>query len=312
MRYEARAPLRIDFAGGWSDIPIFAEAEGGAVLNAAITRYATGFISRPETANVPGIAGPSMAGSLLSKLRGDRSYVSYTLDLPVGAGLGASAAQMVLWATLVKTPIANVSDRCQIAEIACELAKLMGILGGKQDEYAAALGGINFLTFGDSVRAERLSVDTSFLDTLRSRLVLVYTGESRLSSDIHEGVWERYRSGEHVVVEALRRLAEIATEMKTAMLAGDAESFAGLMNENWSSQKALHPSVTNERIEEIMDLAMRNGGIAGKACGAGGGGCLILVSAENRGQELRQALAGARVQVIDFDFDTYGVHLKKC
>ncbi len=299
MRYRARAPLRIDFGGGWTDVPIYAEHEGGAVLNAAITRYVHGTIVRPETQG------------LLHLLRGDRSYVSYQLDLPTGAGLGASAAQTVLWLTLVKTTIANVSDRREIAEMACQIAGLLGIVGGKQDEYASALGGITYYTFDGEVRAERLNLDSSFAAELRSRLVLVYTGTRRLSSSIHEHVWGRYQQGEPSVVQSLASLKRLAGEMTAALIARDLDAFGDLLTENWENQKALDTSVTNYYLDEIFNFAARNGARGGKACGAGGGGCVVFLASQGQAERLRDAFRSRQLQTIDFDFDTYGVFLSK-
>jgi D-glycero-alpha-D-manno-heptose-7-phosphate kinase len=299
VRYTARAPLRIDFGGGWTDVPLYAEAEGGAVLNAAITRYATGAIARPDV------------GGRLTTLRPSRSSVSYQVDAPPGAGLGTTAAQTVLWATLVKTTVANTSDRREIAEIACQISALLGILGGKQDEYASALGGVNFLTFGPSVGVERLDLGRAFTAQLRSRLVLVYSGQSRLSASIHESVWERYRRGEKPVVDALSALRRLAGEMKDALVARDLEALGELLTENWANQRRLDPSVTNPSLDGIFDIALRSGARGGKACGVGGGGCLLFLTEDGARDRLAEALGARRLKVIDFDFDTYGVHLKK-
>lgn len=299
MHYRARAPLRVDFAGGWTDVPLYAEAEGGAVVNAAITLYATGHIVRPE-----GGARPRLFG-------GGRSSVSYQVDAPPSAGLGASAAQTVLWVTLVKTTIANTSERREIAEIACQISDLLGILGGKQDEYASALGGVNFLTFGASVDVERLELGASFLAQLRSRLVLVYSGQSRLSTSVHQEVWERYRRKEASAVEALSSLRRLAGEMRRALVAGNLDALGELLTENWANQRRLDPSVTNSTLDHIFDVARHNGAQGGKACGAGGGGCLLFATAEGEKERLVEAFEKMRLSVLDFDFDTYGVHLKK-
>src|SRR5436305_8985180 len=231
MRYRARAPLRIDFGGGWTDVPLYAEEHGGAVLNAAITRYAYG------TLVPPGDAG------LYARVRGVPDGLHYSVDAPAGSGLGTSAAQTVLWVSLVKTSIANVSDRREIADIACRVAKLLGIVGGKQDEYASALGGISFFSFSDTVEAERLELDREFVRELHSRLVLVYSGESRVSGSIHERVWTRYRSGEREVVSALHRLRDLAGQMKEALLAHDISTFGTLIAENWRSQTELDDAI---------------------------------------------------------------------
>lgn len=299
MRYRARAPLRIDFAGGWTDVPEYASQNGGAVLAAAISHYVTGTISRPDG-----------AGTLFNR-RIARSEVSYSLDLPGGAGLGASAAQTLLWVTLVKTGIANVSSRAELAEIACQVGGLLGIVGGKQDEYASALGGIQYLTFGEEVQAERLDLSPPLESEFHSRLVLVYTGAQRLSGSIHEHVWDQYRAGSVSVREALASLTRIAGEMREALTIGNLALVGELMCENWSQQKALHPSVTNPGLDAIIDLAGRHGAIGGKACGAGGGGCVIFLAAPGAQAGLRRALHEYGVSIIDFAFDTYGVYLSK-
>lgn len=299
MRYTARAPLRIDFGGGWTDVAAYASASGGAVLNAAITRFVQGYIARPE------------GEGMLHALRGDRGYVQYSLDLPSGAGLGAAAAQIVLWVTLVRSTIANTADRREVAEIACRIAPLLGIVGGKQDEYASALGGITYYTFGERVEAHRLELSPTFREELRSRLVLVYSGPSRLSPAAHEQIWSGYREGEATVVRALDSLKRLAGDMRRALLSQDLDGLAELVAENWEHQKSLHDSITNADVNAIFDLARRHGAQGGKACGAGGGGCLLFVASRDRSDELRQAMAGRRLRVIDFDFDTYGVFLKK-
>jgi len=302
VRYTARAPLRVDFGGGWTDAPEYARDEGGAVLNAAITRYVRGSIVRPQTEGI------------MHLLRGDRSYVQYSLDLPPEAGLGAYAAQTVLWVTLVKMAVPNVTlapERCEIAEIACRIAEHLGILDGKQDEYASALGGITYYTFGETVEPHRLELPPAIREELHSRLVLVYTGRSRLSRSTHEQVWSCYRKGDKAIVYALASLKQLATEMKDALLSNNLDSFADLMGENWRHQKALHPSVSNPDLDELLDFGWRHGARAGKACGVGGGGCLVFMASRERTEELRGALTSRHIRVIDFEFDTYGGLLKK-
>jgi D-glycero-alpha-D-manno-heptose-7-phosphate kinase len=273
------------------------------VLNAAITRYVRGSISRPDASGWLNARIP-----LLRALEG-RNGLSYSLDVPTGAGLGASAAQTVLWATLVKTSIANVTDRRRIAEIACDIAEAMGLPGGKQDEYASALGGIHLFTFGEGVSAERLELSVAATSELTARLVLVYSGQSRVSGAIHEHVWTRYRGGDRTVVAALAALKRLATDMKGALLAQDFANFGDLLNENWVRQKELHSSVTNPNLDDLMAYARRHGADGGKACGAGGGGCLILLAGQGQAGRLREALRRRRMDAIEFEFDSYGVHL---
>jgi D-glycero-alpha-D-manno-heptose-7-phosphate kinase len=302
VKYRARAPLRIDFAGGWTDIPIFTESEeeGGAVLNAAIDRYASGYIIRPPEA--PG---------MLAKALGSKTCLRYEVDAPAGAGLGASAAQTLLWLTLVKTTIANVSERRELAERAWRVEQELGILGGKQDHYASAIGGINFMTFGKETCVEPLSLKFPFIENFERRLVLVYTGRKRLSSDIHQAVWEGYRQGDPGVMTALRNLRRLAYELRDALLQHDLSACGQIMQENWANQKALHSSITNASIEYLMDRALHAGAIGGKACGAGGGGCLLFLAQDGAELTLTKSLAYAGAQPLPFHFDWYGVHLTK-
>jgi D-glycero-alpha-D-manno-heptose-7-phosphate kinase len=303
MKYRARAPLRIDFGGGWTDVPRFAlsHPDGGAVLNAAINTYATGYIIKSERES-----------SLQARMVGqDKNVVRYELDAPAGAGLGASAAQSLLWLTLVKTVIANVSSRRELAERAWRIENELGIIGGKQDQYASAVGGISYMTFGAGTEVESLQLGFPFTDDFERRLVLVYTGDSRLSGDIHEAVWSRYEAAEPEAVQALTNLRRIAVEQREALLKKDLERFGALMNENWANQKSLHPSVTNKRLDRLVSVALDSGAIGAKATGAGGGGCLLCLAEDGAERGLAQALAEAGAQPLPVGFDWYGVHLTK-
>jgi D-glycero-alpha-D-manno-heptose-7-phosphate kinase len=286
-RIVARAPVRIDLAGGWTDVPYFADAEGGAVLNAAIDRHVT--------------------GELVSD---DGMRVSYATSIPSGAGLGTSAAFNVVWLALVNAAMGRQLRREEIAEQAFAIESLLGVLGGKQDQYAAVLGGIHLFRFtGAGSEAERLDLGPDAIAELRQRLVLCYSGEARLSGDIHEHVWSRYRAGDAQVTAALRRLTQIAFEMKDALVAGDLAALGDLLGENWSCQKQLHPSITNPSVDALFELATSSGAVSGKACGAGGGGCLLFFCPPQTTAALGAALSEAGAEVIDFAFDFEGLQV---
>jgi D-glycero-alpha-D-manno-heptose-7-phosphate kinase len=286
MKITAQAPVRIDLAGGWTDVHYFADREEGAVLNLAIAHHVRGELARA----------------------GGRFQVSYHTEVPPGAGLGASAALNVVWLALVNASLSRQPSREELAEQAYRLEELLGVTGGKQDQYAAALGGINLLRFqGSSVQVERLSLSEHTLRQLQGRLVLAYSGESRLSGDIHERVWKGYLSGEKKVEAALRRLRDIALEMREALVSGDLGSFGALLGENWRCQKDLHPSITNETVEGLFRAAERAGAISGKACGAGGGGCLLFWCEDGTASRVCEALRDAGAQVIDCALDEDGL-----
>jgi D-glycero-alpha-D-manno-heptose-7-phosphate kinase len=301
MIVTSRAPVRIDFAGGWTDVHIFAHGAGGAVVSAAISHYVNGRLETHDTDEtatlVPG--------------RREGLSVAYQSDLPSGSGLGTSATLNVVWLSLVKSQIASDEDRAQIAELAYQLEEMLGILGGKQDQYGSAFGGFNFMTFTQDVTVERLRIAAETVRELESRLVLCYTGKPRLSSNIHENVWGAFRRGVPETVNALYALRDCAAEARATLLAGDVEGLAQVVSRNWQHQKALDPSITNAQIENLFEEATAAGAIGGKACGAGGGGCLLFFAEASRQSALSDALSTAGARVIPFTFDFDGLQVRK-
>lgn len=275
-------PVRLDFAGAWTDVPAFADVEGGAVLNVAV--------------------GPGVRGLLELGPAGLR--VSYESGVPPGAGLGASAAMSVAWLSLVTAAMGRPLMGAALAEAAFRLEAVLGITGGRQDQYAAALGGLNLLRFDQrGVTVERPPVAPNVMAELRRRLVLCYSGERRLSGDIHDHVWGAVSRGEAGVVSALRRLRELAAAARDALVAGDLDRFGGIIAQNWACQRALHPSITNARIESLFAAAAAAGAASGKACGAGGGGCILFYCPDPRAAAAAAAaLAAAGAAIIDFSF----------
>ena len=146
------------------------------------------------------------------------------------------------------------------------------------------------------------------LAALQTRLVLVDSGVARLSGEIHAAVWAAYARHDDTVTGALLALKQYAKAMRDAIAGSDFGGIKHVLNENWTQQKRLHPSVTNEAIESIFALAMKNGATAGKACGAGGGGALVFyASSDGDAIALRRALSAAGLTVIPFAFDFEGL-----
>lgn len=297
MVITSKAPVRIDFAGGWTDVDIFAKGAGGAVLNATIDKYVTGRLEVRD-------GSISQTGK-----HQDGITISYQSELPAGSGLGTSSALNVVWLSLVKSRITSMEDKKTIANLAYDLEAILGILGGKQDQYASALGGFNFMTFDGTVEVESLDVPSDVVRELENNLVLCYTGKPRLSGNIHENVWGAYRRGMPETVNALFSLRDIAYKMKDALMVGKLDEFASLMNENWSCQKKLDGSITNEQIEELFDKVFEQGAIGGKACGAGGGGCVLFFSKPNRRENVKQVVEQLGSRVIPFKFDFDGLQI---
>lgn len=284
MTRTARAPLRIDLAGGWTDVPAFADVDGGAVVNVTINKYVRATIA-------------------------DDSEISYERDVPA-SGLGSSACEHVL-AEALRDPDADLDD---IAERAYAAEGAAGVTGGRQDQYAACYGGLNFMTFSKltpkngPVRIERLEMPEAHLAALEKRLVLVDSGIERLSGKIHKAVWGAYAKHDDEVTGALLAMQHLAKAMRDSIVGSDFGGIRQVINENWLQQKRLHKSITNPEIEAIIELATRKGATAGKACGAGGGGALLFyASSDADGVALRQHLRGEGLTIINFGFTAEGL-----
>lgn len=291
----ARAPTRLDFGGGWTDVPPYCDREGGAVCSLAIARYATATAALDEhTARRVGGGGPTDALTTAALRRaGIPDAVAHvTADFPAGAGLGGSSACGVALAgalamlrdvVLAPNELATLSRATEVEDL--------GIAGGYQDHYAASFGGALLLGFGDCISVEPLTLPgTSAADLVR-RGILVYTGESRVSGSTITSVRDAYLDGEQRTVAALARMKALAAEMASALRAGDVDALGRLVGEHWVHQRALHPSITTPRIDSIVETAGRVGALGTKALGASGGGCVLSIAADGREDELARALA---------------------
>ena len=348
MLIRTRAPVRIDFAGGWSDVALFTEQAKGLVVNGAINRYAYATlrcerqIAQDDSVELQRILDKSIRiysadfdtfieaddvrqleydGNIdLVKAAVRRMSIQIGgFDLitqstaPPGSGLGTSAAMGVALVGALGALKEATYLPYEYAELASTIERHeLGILGGKQDHYASALGGIHFMEFQDEeVKTSPLRVPAYIRYELEKNLVLCYTGQSRLSGNIHQNVKDAYESEEPSVREALETLKATAEATKTALMRGRLTEFGELLTENWNNQKKLHPSVTNEQIEHLFKVAMSNGAIGGKACGAGGGGCLLFYCEPTREHHVRQKLEEAGARIIDVNFDFEGLQMWK-
>ena len=345
---RARAPVRIDFAGGWTDVALFTEQSKGYVVNAAINIYSYVTVRKrppkeiltnsygykhkewkPDTSvriysadfdlyeeakeikQLEYNGNMDLAKAAIKQMKiVDGLEIITRSDAPPGSGLGTSAAMGVALIGALSQFAKKPMLPYEYAEVASAIERFeLDIFGGKQDQYASALGGFNFMEFdGEEVKVSPLAVASDILCELEKHLVLCYTGKSRLSGDIHRKVVEAYRGNDPKTRDALRNLKTIAQQMKDALLTGDLKSFGALLSENWENQKALHPSVTNSQIDALFDATLANGAIGGKACGAGGGGCLVFYAKSDCEHTVRYELEKAGLDIIDFNFDFRGLH----
>lgn len=296
----ARAPARIDFGGGWTDVPPYSDEMGGCVCNLAIARYATVNLA-PEYGAVIRAEDPggrsvdeSLVTAALARAGEAQLRVSLHSDFPVGAGLGGSSAAgvaiagaLAAWKGLEAAPeeLAEESRRVEVEEL--------GIAGGRQDHYAAAFGGALGLTFENGeTRVRRIPLDAEAADALEEQLIVLYTGQSRISGETITAVLDGYHAREPRVMSALASMKTIAHEQVEALAAGDIDSLGRLVGEQWTHQRTLHPAIPTPRIDEIVARAASAGALGAKALGASGGGCVLVVARRGEAAGVRAALDG--------------------
>ena len=299
--FHATAPARLDFAGGWTDVPPFSTREGGAVVSAAIGLFAHVEVKLggPRMKLVAEDLGEELecadSGGLvldgrLDLLKGAlRMFpvAACTLttrsDAPAGSGLGSSGAlDVALVAALTRARAERLSER-EIAEHAWYLETVEAkIPGGKQDQLAAALGGFNRLTFRDpDVGIEPITLDPAFAAALARQTILCYTGRSRVSGATIARVMTAYEQGVGSVTGALRAMRELALGMAEALRAADLARVAALVADNWRHQQALDREMCTPEMAELERAARAAGALGGKAAGAGAGGAMFFLAREN-------------------------------
>jgi len=281
---KVRAPTRVDFGGGTTDIFPFTHTHGGAVLNCGIQRYVTGEIIKTDK----------------------KTKLCYIGNTPTSSGLGTSGAMNLVWLTLIsqmeqdKKIIPN-KTKMRLAEEVYKLEQSMGLIGGKQDQYAAAFGGINFMEFKkDKVEVEQLKLSRSFIKKLESKLVLVYTGKPHFSGNTNGAMMDNLRKGKNT--KNLLAIKNIAIKMKNALKKKDLYKFASLMNEETAERKKLHKSIVGKRLQDFIDKGFKNNAIAAKVCGSGGGGSILFFTDDKK--KLEKTFKN---KIIDFKFDFEGL-----
>ncbi len=301
----ARAPTRIDLGGGWTDVPPYCDREGGFVCSLAITRYAL--------ARVTDAAGASESGQnpiLRAALRRSGTHgvnVHLTNDFPTGAGLGGSSSASAAILGALSAWNGRTIDRVAIAEEGRRIeVEELGVAGGRQDHYAATHGGALALTFTTGVAVQRIPLAAATRRELLACCTLIYTGESRVSGETINAVLDAYGAGEPRVLDALCRMRELASDMATALAAGDIHALGELIGEHWLHQRGLHPTIPTPKIDQIVAAASAAGALGAKAMGASGGGCVLIMSRASRTAEVRDAVRDLG-EFIDFDIDEAGL-----
>lgn len=328
---RAKAPLRLSFAGGGTDVPPFPEAEGGFVLSATIDRCAFASLRPREDREVTVHSldlGRQLSFSLDEQINFDgnldlvkaamRRVLDHDADgfdvalrtaASPGSGLGSSSAVVIALIGLIQTHYRIPLTSYEIAHLAYQVEREdLGIAGGLQDQYAAAFGGFNFIEFyGDHVVVNPLRIDETTVRELEYNLLLVDTGRTRMSDRIISDQVERYSAGQPASIEALRRQKELATLMKNALLQGKPRLFGELLDQAWHEKKRMSPRIATPLIDEAYAVAKEAGAIGGKVTGAGGGGYMLFYLGEGSRPAVTEALVKLGLRVTDFGFSRQGL-----
>jgi D-glycero-alpha-D-manno-heptose-7-phosphate kinase len=333
--YRSKAPLRLGLAGGGTDVPPYSDLYGGAVLNATINKYAYATIT-PRTDGKIVFRSLDNGKNLvydstemleidgeLDLLKGiynrivkdfSKEPLSFDLstivDAPPGSGLGTSSTLVVTilgaFAEWLKLPLGEYD----MARLAYEIERIdLLMAGGKQDQYAATFGGVNYMEFfnGEKVVVNPLRIRSEYLDELAYNLVLFNTETSRLSSEIIARQSKNIEDKDPSALDATHKLKIQAMMMKEALLKGELDKIGEILDYGWHNKKLLAPGITNPMIDELYETAMKNGASGGKISGAGGGGFILFYCPNNSRHKVIKELGKFGVVAHPYEFTVTGL-----
>ena len=318
MIYRSKAPLRIGLAGGGTDVSPYTDLYGGAILNATISLYAAASVEpldqgkiileamdRGERQELPCVPQLELDGTLhlfkgvYNRLvrefsTGPLSFRLCTfVDAPAGSGLGTSSTLVVAvlgaFAEWLKLPLGEYD----LARLAYDIErKDLGMAGGRQDQYAATFGGVNFMEFfsGDKVIVNPLRIKSNYLNELENNLLLYYTATSRQSSLIIESQVRNVTEKNQASIDAMHQLKMQAVHMKEALLTGRIHDIGEILDFGFRQKKKMTEGISNPMIEGIYEAARSAGATGGKISGAGGGGFMTFYCPFNTRYAVMRAL----------------------
>jgi D-glycero-alpha-D-manno-heptose-7-phosphate kinase len=332
---RSKAPLRLGLAGGGTDTSPYSDIYGGEVLNATINLFAYATIEtrrdgkilfqamdRGQIIELPAVNALEIDGEL-SLLKGiynrivsefTKKPLSFTLttyvDAPPGSGLGSSSTLVVAvlgaFVEWLKLPLGEYD----IAHLAYEIERLdLQMAGGKQDQYAATFGGINYMEFydGNNVIVNPLRIKQEYICELEFNVLLYYTGTSRLSSAIIDAQTRNIKEKRNISLDAMHKLKEQSRLMKECILKGKINEIGEILDFGWKYKKQLTREITNPVIEEVYEAAKEGGATGGKISGAGGGGFMILYCPNNARYKVIEKLSHIGGKFKRFQLAKYGL-----
>jgi len=336
----SRAPCRLSFGGGGTELSPYVDTRGGVVLNATIAIYAYCNLNKlnensvifessdmrlKEKYSVDEIMNMEAKASNLPLHLGVYQYIckeylnnetcpisliTHT-DAPVGSGLGASSTMTVAIIKAFDEYLSLGLGEYELAKIAYYVERVyLNLNGGRQDQYAAAFGGFNYMEFfaDDKVIINPLRVKKDYINNLELNLLLYYSGKSRESANIIENQTMLLESGDKSIYKELDFIKSLAPKMKNSILTNSIIDFAELLNESWEHKKNTSSSITTREIDNIYSTAIENGALAGKVSGAGGGGFILFIVPISNRTKVIDAIENSTDQGVFFPcvFTEYG------
>lgn len=332
MLFRSKAPLRISFAGGGTDVAPYPQEYGGAVLSATINKYAFGTLVFPPDR---GLTVESLDYDIVAKYHNEqelefdgkldlvKAVIRRILqdpfepslrlflhsDAPPGSGLGASSALVVALIGLFKHWLHLSLTEYGIAELAYQIERNdLNIKGGMQDQYAATFGDFNYIEFfGSNVVVNPLHVDANWMNELEYNLLLCYTGVSHASAHILDRQIESYIEKRPEVMLALHSIKDLALQMKIELMRGHLDDWGALLDQEWQNKKKLDGEISSPLIEEMYEAARAEGALGGKLAGAGAGGYLLLYCEFDKKHLVAERLEKMGGQAVEFGFELRGL-----
>lgn len=329
MVIRGRAPLRVSFGGGGTDVSPFCEERGGAIIGSTINKYAYCSIIPKEDDE---IVVHSLDFDMTVKYHTRENYVYdgkmdlvkaalkcmdirqgcevyLQCDAPPGSGLGTSSTVMVALLSAMAKWKGITLDAYELADLAYQVERIdLGIDGGYQDQYAATFGGFNFIEFHgrNNVVVNPLRIKKDIIHELQYNLLLCYTGNIHVSANIIKDQVGNYTSHNEDAVAAMSEVKALAYAMKDELLRGNLHSFGKLLDYGWQSKKRMSKKITNPQIDELYDEAIKAGALGGKLLGAGGGGFLLMYCPYNIKHKVAARMEAAGGQLTDWNFELRG------
>jgi len=329
MTLISRSPVRISFGGGGTDLASYYKKYGGVVVSAAINKYFYTILEIRLDDRIQLISsdlqvhhtvrdfydlklgkGLDIPVAVLKHFNVQRGLNLFMAsEIPPGTGLGSSGAVTVNIINIINELERLKLSKQEMAELAYDIGyNELGMPIGKQDEYAAAFGGVNFMQFNKdgTVEVEPLNIAREVRIRMEDDIMLFFTGRTRESSKILKSQDSSTKDNKGEVVDSLHKIKEIAFEVKKALESGDLNEFGRLLDVSWQIKKNLAKGISNPRIDKMYELAKGNGALGGKLTGAGGGGYFMVYCDKPHQKAVTKVLTKEGLSPLDFHFDKRG------